>query len=131
MRRDPATAALIDAELLAISLEAQILRIMEHSNITATELAKKLNVPKSQVSRDLNGGLSKARLGRLHQIAAALNHDLVAVVVPQDLAKSRKKALLTFLDELDAEYGPVGKAAERRAKKTWQRLHGSRSTAPR
>jgi predicted XRE-type DNA-binding protein len=99
IRRDPVRAARIDRELLAISLEDQIFRIMKKSKITATELAKKLKVPKSQISRDLNGGLSKARLGRLHQIAAALNHDLVAVVVPHDLTKARKKKLSQLISD--------------------------------
>lgn len=99
IRRDPVRAARIDRELLAISLEVQIMRIMERSKITATDLAKKLKVPKSQISRDLNGGLSKARLGRLHQIAAALNHDLVAVVVPRDLSKARKKKLSQLISD--------------------------------
>jgi len=101
IRKDPVRAARIDSVLLAISLEAQILRIMKKSKITATELAKKLNVPKSQISRDLNGGLSKARLGRLHQIAAALNHDLVAVVVPHDLAKARRKKLSQLISDFN------------------------------
>jgi len=57
--------------------------------------------------------------------------DFSAFVAESLVRRIQQDSILALLDELDAEYGPVGKAAERRAERTWQRLHGSRSTAAR
>gem|GEM_PF-5914043 len=57
--------------------------------------------------------------------------DFSAFVAESLVRRIQQDSMLALLDELDAEYGPVGKAAERRAERTWQRLHGSRSTAAR
>jgi predicted XRE-type DNA-binding protein len=96
---NPKIRKLVDAEREAISLEMQFRQAMEAENVSAAKLADMLEVPASSVSRDLGGGLSKAKLGRIQAIAQKLNHELIPLVLPRD-PKARKLAVAAYLEKL-------------------------------
>ncbi|HZW54278.1 MAG TPA: hypothetical protein VFF00_09595 [Candidatus Elarobacter sp.] len=60
MREDPATNARIEKYLARLRLEQQMIDAMDRAHVTAAELARRVSRQPSAISRDLNGGLSKA-----------------------------------------------------------------------
>lgn len=58
--------------------------------VNATEFARRINRKPASISRDLAGGLSSAKLGRVREMANAAGYDVVAVLVPQDPVERRK-----------------------------------------
>lgn len=92
LRQNPRMAALIDKHKAMLSLEIQFEREMERRNESPARFAKKIGANRSTISRDLHGGLSKAKLERVASMANALDCDLVAVILPRE-ARERKARL--------------------------------------
>jgi hypothetical protein len=90
LRENPEVARRIDAYLDELRLEQQFLDAMQREQITATELARRIKRKPASISRDLAGGLSSAKLGRVREMANAVGYDVVALLVPQDPAERRK-----------------------------------------
>jgi len=84
LRDNPEMAARTDAYLDDLRLEQQFLDAMQEEHISAAELARRTNRKPAAISRDLGGGLSDAKLGRVREMAAAFGYDVVAVLVPKD-----------------------------------------------
>jgi hypothetical protein len=77
------------------TVEEQLSQAMQRQGVSSAELARRAGVPRAGVCRDLKGGLSAAKLGRLHEIADAVRHDVFVCIVPRD-GKARNE-LLAFL----------------------------------
>jgi hypothetical protein len=71
-------------------LEQQFIEAMQAQNITGAELARRTKSRPASISRDLTGGLSSAKLGRVRQMAAAVGYDVVTVLIPRDPNERRK-----------------------------------------
>jgi hypothetical protein len=52
-----------------------------------------------EISRDLRGGLSRAKIGRVEELAEAVGYDFVLLVLPRD-RKQRREALERLTREL-------------------------------
>jgi transcriptional regulator with XRE-family HTH domain len=92
LRKNPKMAALIDSEKAALKLEIQFEEELRRTHQSPTELARKAGVARSSVSRDLSGGIAKARLQRVAAMAHALDCDSVTLLLPRDM-KARKAKL--------------------------------------
>ena len=79
-----------ESEREAFNLEVQLLNMIELANISHAALARQLGVPRSNVSRDLAGGIRRATLPRLGQIAHALDADFIPVLLPHERAGRRE-----------------------------------------
>lgn len=90
MRDDPRMAERMDRHLVDLRLEQQVVDAMQRQHVTAAELARRLSCQPSAISRDLKGGLSKAKLGRLEELANAIEHDFIAFVIPRDPVARRR-----------------------------------------
>ena len=86
-RRDSARAARIDRLVAEASIENALRKIMEIENVSAAELARRVKAKPPQISRDLRGGLSKARVYRLVELGRALGYDFLPMFIPQDPEK--------------------------------------------
>lgn len=84
-------------------LEVQILNAMEARDWTYADLAKAIGTQKSNISRDLNGGINSATVSRLVKIANALGLRFVPIFV----LKSTEKEAVLKLRKLVAAYAPV------------------------
>ena len=92
MRQEPGRALVLDVKTAAFKLEDQISRAMTEQGVNATQLAARLHADKGMISRDLQGGLSRANYQRIVLMAQALDHDVVTLVLPRSRTK-RKKTL--------------------------------------
>jgi hypothetical protein len=91
MRADKDMARRIDAHLEDLRLEQQFLDAMLTQNITGAELARRTKSKPASISRDLSGGLSSAKLGRVRQMADAVGCDVVTLLLPRDPYERNKK----------------------------------------
>jgi len=73
-----------EKEKKLFEIEYQIGLIMERLEINQTDLAKRLNVDKSVVSKDLSGSVKRATLKKLNIIAEALNCEFLPLFIPKD-----------------------------------------------
>ena len=89
LRDNPKMSVLIDREKAALTLEIQFEAELKRTGQTAAQLARKINSPRSSVSRDLSGGLSRARLQRVVALAEAVECDTVTLLIPKN-AKARR-----------------------------------------
>lgn len=89
LRTDPDMARRIDTKLEELRLEQQFIDAMEAQHITGAELARRTKSKPASVSRDLAGGLSSAKLGRVREMAAAVDCDVVTLLVPRDPEKRK------------------------------------------
>ena len=96
MAADPKRAARIERLVAAADVEQMVQTIMESGQISAAELARRINVSPPQISRDLHGGLSRATLSRLLMIADALDCDFVPAFVPRSDDTKRKRFLKMY-----------------------------------
>ena len=71
---------------------------MELENVTAAELARRVKAKPPQISRDLRGGLSKARVSRLAELAHALGYDFVPMFIPHGDLEKRQTLLEIYKD---------------------------------
>lgn len=99
LRADAGTARRIDAHLEELRLEQQFIDAMQAQHITGAELARRTKSKPASISRDLAGGLSSAKLGRVRQMADAVGCDIVTILIPRDPAE-RKRTIESFSHEL-------------------------------
>lgn len=99
LRKSPEMARRIDRHLAHLRLEQQMADAMQRQHVTAAELARRLSRQPSAISRDLKGGLSKAKIGRVEDMAEAVGYDFVALVLPRD-PKERRETLERLTREL-------------------------------
>jgi hypothetical protein len=92
LRQDPERARRIDEHLAELRLEQQFIDAMEHLHMTAAQLARRVKRQPAAISRDLAGGLSAAKLGRVREMAAAVDCDVLTLLVPHD-PEERKKII--------------------------------------
>jgi hypothetical protein len=97
-RRDPARAARIDRLVAEASVEQALQHIMDIENVSAAELGRRVKSKAPQISRDLHGGLSKARVSRLVVLARALGYDFVPMFVPHN-APEKRQIIIDFCRE--------------------------------
>jgi hypothetical protein len=90
MRADKDMARRIDAYLEDLRLEQQFIDVMLTQQITGAELARRTKSKPASISRDLNGGLSSAKLGRVRQMADAVGYDVVTLLLPRDPSERKK-----------------------------------------
>jgi hypothetical protein len=92
----------IDARLEELRLEQQFLDAMQAQRVTGAELARRTKTKPASISRDLAGGLTAAKLGRVRQMADALGCDVITLLVPRD-PKERKKVISKFSNDLSLQ----------------------------
>jgi transcriptional regulator with XRE-family HTH domain len=80
-----------DEEKQIFEIEYQLAQIMEQNGITQKNLAEKLGIDKSVVSKDLAGSLKKAGMKKLQAIAEALDCEFVPLFVPKNKKKKIEK----------------------------------------
>ncbi len=97
-RRNPARASRIDRLVAEASIELIMRQIMELENVTAAELARRVKAKPPQISRDLRGGLSKACVSRLADLAHALGYDFVPMFIPHGDLEKRQTLLEIYKD---------------------------------
>jgi len=95
-KRDPERAAHIDKLVRVAAVEQIVQAIMEQQDISAAELARRLNAKPPQISRDLHGGLSKATMSRLCTIAEALGYDFFPALVPRANTAKRERFMKAY-----------------------------------
>jgi len=99
LRKNPEMAQLIDKQLADLRLEQQMIDAMEREHVNAAELARRVSRRPSAISRDLKGGLSKAKIGRIEEMVEAVDHDFVVLVLPRD-PEERRETLKRLTREL-------------------------------
>jgi transcriptional regulator with XRE-family HTH domain len=99
MERSPDRAARIRAHSRLFTLEAQIQHAMTELSLSAKDLAERLHMDKAMLSRDLNGGLSKAKFHRIASVVEALGYEIIPLIVPVDTGK-REESLRSAFDVL-------------------------------
>ncbi len=90
IRENAEMARRIDAYVEELGLEQQFIDAMQSQNISGAELARRTKSKPAAVSRDLAGGLSSAKLGRVREMAAAVGYDVITLLVPRDPSERRK-----------------------------------------
>lgn len=93
MAKSPERAARIRARANLFTLESQIQHAMEQQHVSASELAERLDMDKGMLSRDLNGGLSKAKYQRIERLVEELGYEIIPLVVPVKSPTRRQQAL--------------------------------------
>jgi predicted XRE-type DNA-binding protein len=87
-RKNPQLAAKVAAKAAEFEreyeLEKQIERVMEAQHVNRKQLADRLGVERSSISRDLNRGLSRASISRINEIAGALHCRFIPVLLSKD-----------------------------------------------
>jgi predicted XRE-type DNA-binding protein len=91
-------------------LEKQIERVMEAQHVNRKQLADRLGVERSSISRDLNRGFSRASISRISQIAGALHCRFVPVLVPKDDKAATAAQLARMMSSLDITIDDLRKA---------------------
>ncbi len=99
-RRDRNRATRIGRLVTEASIEHTLQQIMEIEDVSAAELAKRVKSKPPQISRDLHGGLSKARVSRLATLAGALGYDFIPMFIPRDDLEKRRALLDVTRDVL-------------------------------
>ncbi len=106
-------AARITEMAAVFSLEHQIHRAMEEAHVSSSELAARLGADKALVSRDLSGGLSRAKFQRIVRVADALDCDVVPLMLPRE-TRRRKQHLVKVFAELGGAQPPkTGRTSKR------------------
>ncbi len=78
-------------------LEYQIAMAMESQGITQMELARRLDVDRSVISKDMSGALKKAGMKKLKEIAEALDCEFVPMFIPKEDMKDFETKVEDFL----------------------------------
>ncbi|MEK6626122.1 MAG: helix-turn-helix domain-containing protein, partial [Bdellovibrionota bacterium] len=86
-----------EGEKQVFELEYQLAMIMEQHGVSQKDLADKLGVDKSVVSKDLSGALKKAGMKKLQAIAKALDCDFVPLFVPKGEKDKVEKEIGSYL----------------------------------
>jgi hypothetical protein len=66
------------------ALENQFADALQLESVSASELARRVDAKRAGISRDLHGGLSRAKLPRIAELAEALDHDVVVLLAPRN-----------------------------------------------
>ncbi|NNM99388.1 MAG: helix-turn-helix transcriptional regulator [Candidatus Eremiobacteraeota bacterium] len=111
--RSPKRAARITEMAAVFSLEHQIHRAMEEANVSSNELAARLGADKAVVSRDLSGGLSRAKFQRIVRVADALDCDVVPLMLPRDTRKRKQQLVKAFAELGGAQPSKTGRTTKR------------------
>lgn len=104
LRVDAGMARRIDAHLEELRLEQQFIDAMQAQHITGAELARRTKSKPASISRDLAGGLSSAKLGRVREMADAVGCDVITILVPRDPIE-RKRVIAKASHELAGGHG--------------------------
>ena len=89
--RNPGFRARYDAEQESFALEVQFLNLLESGQINLSQFARRMKVPRANITRDLSQrGIRNATLPRVSRMANAVNADFVPVILPRDPAKRRE-----------------------------------------
>jgi transcriptional regulator with XRE-family HTH domain len=117
---DHARATRIDRLVASASIEQLVQAIMDREQISAAELARRMNAKAPQVSRDLHGGLSRATLSRVSTIAEALGYDFVPAFVPRANTAQRKHFLESYAKLIPeaAQLQSSARAPQRKKRRT-------------
>lgn len=99
VRENPKRATRIDRLVAEATIEHTLQQIMELEDVSAAELARRVKAKPPQISRDLHGGLSKARISRLAVLADALGYDFFPVFIPRNDVEKRK-ALSNVMEDV-------------------------------
>lgn len=108
-RQEPRRAARIDRLVTQASIELMLRQIMARENITAAELARRVDAKPPQISRDLRGGLSKATLSRITELVRALGYDFVPMLIPHNDARKHKALSQIYRETISVPTRPVKK----------------------
>jgi len=108
LRRDPERSRRIDEHLAELRLEQQFLEAMERQHMVAAELARRVKRQPASISRDLAGGLSAAKLGRVREMAAAVDCEVLTLLIPHD-PDERKKVIDYVIFALSAKENTITK----------------------
>ena len=116
-RKDPAMRRAIDAGVVEAEndfrLEREIERAMDRRSVNRNQLADLLGKNRSSVSRDLNRGLNNASIGRVRELARALDHEFIAVVIPLTDKQGRIDELVRVMKTLGVTVDDLRKASAR------------------
>lgn len=74
-------------------IEYQLAVIMENLGITQKDLADKLGIDKSVVSKDFSGALKNAGMKKLNAIAEALDCEFIPIFIPKSKKEKLEKKL--------------------------------------
>jgi predicted XRE-type DNA-binding protein len=114
-RRNPDQARRIDAKVAELEreyqLEKQIQVAMDSQQVNRTELAQRLGVERSSISRDLNRGLSNASMSRVKQVVDALDYRFLPVILPKDDPTAAAAQFASILASLGITIEAVRKAS--------------------
>ena len=97
MSKDEKFNKKLRAQKNLFELEYQIAMAMESQGITQMELAKRLDVNRSVISKDMSGALKKAGMRKLKEIAEALNCEFVPMFIPKKDMKEFESKVEDFL----------------------------------
>ncbi len=86
-----------DTEKHIFEIEYQLAKIMEEHGVTQKDLADKLGIDKSVVSKDLAGALRNAGVKKLQAIAEALDCEFVPLFISKDKKDKLEKNFSNFL----------------------------------
>lgn len=97
MSKDTKFSKKLQAQKNLFELEYQIAMAMERQDITQMELAKRLDVDRSVISKDMSGALKKAGMKKLKEIAEALDCEFVPMFIPKEDMKEFESKVENFL----------------------------------
>lgn len=86
-----------DEEKQVFEIEYQLAKIMEDHNVSQKDLAEKLGVDKSVISKDFSGALRKAGVKKLQAIAEALDCEFMPLFVPREKKSKLEKSFRNLL----------------------------------
>jgi hypothetical protein len=90
MRR-PSFRRRFEAERETFALEVQFLNLLESGEMSLADFARKVGVPRANITRDLSQqGIRNATLPRVSRMAEVVDADFVPVILPRDPKKRRE-----------------------------------------
>lgn len=79
-----------EAEQESFALEVQFLNLLESGQMSLADFARKLGVPRANVTRDLSQqGIRKATLPRVSRMAKVAGADFIPIILPRNPKKRR------------------------------------------
>jgi predicted XRE-type DNA-binding protein len=78
-------------------LEYQIANALEKQDMTQMELARRLDVDRSVISKDMSGALKKAGMQKLNEIAEALDCKFIPLFIANEDMEEFKSVIGHFL----------------------------------
>jgi hypothetical protein len=88
--RNPDFRKRYENEHEGFALEVQFLNLLESGQINLAEFARRMRVPRANITRDLSQrGIRKATLPRVSRMANAVDAEFVPVILPRNREKRR------------------------------------------